>query len=185
MLHEVAHGLGIKNTINDKGSVRQSLKEHVSALEEGKADILGLYMIRQLLAKGAITEGTLQEYYTTFLAGIFRSVRFGASSAHGKANMVRFNYFAEHDAFSRNEQGLYTVNFDKMTQAINSLSETILTLQGNGDYEGVDKLVAESGVIKADLAEDLAKIKAANIPVDITFIQGKDVLGLNNYLRTN
>jgi hypothetical protein len=178
MFHEVAHGLGIKNTINDKGTVRQSLKEHASALEEGKADILGLYMIRQLLIKGAIEEGTLQDYYTTFLAGIFRSVRFGATSAHGKANMVRFNYFAEQGAFTRNSQGLYSVNIDKMTAAIDSLSELILTLQGNGDYEGVAALVAKSGVIKADLAEDLARIKAANIPVDITFKQGKKVLGL-------
>ncbi|TWX50657.1 dipeptidyl-peptidase 3 family protein [Colwellia hornerae] len=178
MFHEVAHGLGIKNTINDKGTVRQSLKEHASALEEGKADILGLYMIRQLLIKGAIEEGTLQDYYTTFLAGIFRSVRFGATSAHGKANMVRFNYFAEQGAFSRNSQGLYAVNIDKMTAAIDSLSELILTLQGNGDYDGVAALVAKSGVIKADLAEDLALIEAANIPVDITFKQGKQVLGL-------
>ncbi|MFB1014222.1 MAG: Zn-dependent hydrolase, partial [Alteromonadaceae bacterium] len=107
MFHEVAHGLGIKNTLNGKGTVRQSLKEHASALEEGKADILGLYMIKQLIEKGAITEGTLDEYYTTFLAGIFRSVRFGASSAHGKANMIRFNYFQEKGAFTRNKQGLY------------------------------------------------------------------------------
>jgi hypothetical protein len=178
MFHEVAHGLGIKNTINNKGTVRESLKEHASALEEGKADILGLYMIRQLLIKGAIEEGTLQDYYTTFLAGIFRSVRFGATSAHGKANMVRFNYFAEHGAFTRNAEGLYSVNIDKMTAAIDSLSELILVLQGNGDYEGVDKLVAESGIIKANLAEDLARIEAANIPVDITFKQGKKVLGL-------
>jgi len=179
MFHEVAHGLGIKNTINDKGTVRQSLKEHASALEEGKADILGLYMVRQLLAKNVITEGTLEDYYTTFLTGIFRSVRFGASSAHGKANMVRFNYFAEQGAFTRNEQGLYTVNVEKMTAAIDSLSELILTLQGNGDYQGVDKLVAESGVIKFDLASDLASLETANIPVDITFNQGKKVLGLN------
>jgi hypothetical protein len=179
MFHEVAHGLGIKNTINDKGTVRQSLKEHASALEEGKADILGLYMIRQLLLKNAITEGTLEDYYTTFLAGIFRSVRFGASSAHGKANMVRFNYFAEQGAFTRNELGLYTVNVEKMTAAIDSLSALILILQGNGDYNGVDKLVAESGIIKADLAADLASLETANIPVDITFKQGKKVLGLN------
>ncbi|NQZ24083.1 MAG: Zn-dependent hydrolase [Colwellia sp.] len=178
MFHEVAHGLGIKNTLNNKGTVRESLKEHASALEEGKADILGLYMIRQLLIKGAIEEGSLQDYYTTFLAGIFRSVRFGASSAHGKANMVRFNYFAEQGAFTRDSAGLYSVNIDKMTAAIDSLSELILTLQGNGDYEGVDKLVAESGIIKADLKESLARIEAANIPVDITFIQGKQVLGL-------
>jgi hypothetical protein len=178
MFHEVAHGLGIKNTINDKGTVRQSLKEHASALEEGKADILGLYMIRQLLIKGAIEEGTLQDYYTTFLAGIFRSVRFGATSAHGKANMVRFNYFAEQGAFTRNSEGLYSVNIEKMTAAIDSLSEKILMLQGNGDYEGVGKLVAESGIIKADLKESLERIEAANIPVDITFKQGKNVLGL-------
>ena len=178
MFHEVAHGLGIKNTINDQGTVRQSLKEHASALEEGKADILGLYMVRQLLAKNVITEGTIEDYYTTFLTGIFRSVRFGASSAHGKANMVRFNYFAEQGAFTRNEQGLYTVDVEKMTAAIDSLSELILTLQGNGDYDGVDKLVAESGVIKADLASDLASLETANIPVDITFNQGKKVLGL-------
>jgi len=178
MFHEVAHGLGIKNTINGKGTVRESLQEHASALEEGKADILGLYMIRQLLNKGAIEEGTLQDYYTTFLAGIFRSVRFGATSAHGKANMVRFNYFAEQGAFSRNAEGLYSVNIDKMTDAINSLSELILTLQGNGDYDGVNELVAKSGIIKTDLAEDLARIEAAKIPVDITFKQGKKVLGL-------
>ena len=178
MFHEVAHGLGIKNTLNDKGTVRQSLKEHASALEEGKADILGLYMIRQLLEKDAITEGTLEEYYTTFLAGIFRSVRFGASSAHGKANMVRFNYFQESGAFSRNEQGLYSVNMDKMTAAIDSLSKLILTLQGDGDYQGVNDLVASKGVIGEKLASDLARLEAAKIPVDIVFKQGKKVLGL-------
>ena len=178
MFHEVAHGLGIKNTLNDKGTVRQSLKEHASALEEGKADILGLYMIRQLLEKEVITEGKLEEYYTTFMAGIFRSVRFGASSAHGKANMVRFNYFQEKGAFSRNEQGLYSINMEKMSEAIDSLSELILMLQGNGDYEGVDALVAEKGVISDTLAADLARLETAKIPVDIVFEQGKKVLGL-------
>ncbi|WP_371373100.1 dipeptidyl-peptidase 3 family protein [Thalassotalea aquiviva] len=178
MFHEVAHGLGIKNTINDKGTVRQALKEHASALEEGKADILGLYMVSQLLEKGAISEGVLKDYYTTFMAGIFRSVRFGASSAHGKANMVRFNYFADNGAFTLDENGLYKVDMDKMTKAIDSLSELILTLQGNGDYEGVDKLVAEMGLIRPELAADLAKLEKANIPVDITFKQGKKVLGL-------
>ncbi|WP_448568690.1 dipeptidyl-peptidase 3 family protein [Thalassotalea ganghwensis] len=178
MFHEVAHGLGIKNTINDKGTVRQALKEHASALEEGKADILGLYMVRQLLEKGAITEGILQDYYTTFLAGIFRSVRFGASSAHGKANMVRFNYFAEQGAFDRNEQGLYSVNMEKMTKAIDSLSALILELQGNGDYQGVDELVSKSGVITERLQNDLDLLSKANIPVDIVFEQGKNELGL-------
>ena len=178
MFHEVAHGLGIKNTINGKGTVRQALKEYASALEEGKADILGLYMVTQLLEQGIITEGTLEDYYTTFLAGIFRSVRFGASSAHGKANMIRFNFFAEAGAFTRNDKGQYSVNMDKMRQAMTELSRLILTLQGDGDYEGVARLVAEKGVIKAQLAADLRRLENADIPVDIVFKQGKQVLGL-------
>ncbi|GAB3030835.1 dipeptidyl-peptidase 3 family protein [Bowmanella dokdonensis] len=178
MFHEVAHGLGIKNTLNGSGTVREALKEHASALEEGKADILGLYMVQQLLEKGEITEGTLEDYYVTFMAGIFRSVRFGASSAHGKANMIRFNFFKEHGAFSRNEQGLYEVNMDKMQSAVDALSNKILTLQGDGDYQGVATLVEEKGLIGEELAADLARLTEADIPVDITFKQGKDVLGL-------
>ena len=178
MFHEVAHGLGIKNTIDGKGTVRQSLKEHASALEEGKADILGLYMVTQLFEQGVITEGKLEDYYTTFLAGIFRSVRFGASSAHGKANMIRFNYFAEQEAFKRDANGMYSVDMDKMRKAMNGLSELILTLQGDGNYQGVDALVADKGLIKPELAADLKRLEQANIPVDIVFEQGKEVLGL-------
>lgn len=178
MFHEVAHGLGIKNTITGKGTVRQSLQEHASALEEGKADILGLYMVEQLLKKGEITEGTLEDYYITFMAGIFRSVRFGASSAHGKANMIRFNFFAEEGAFSKNADGLYSVNMEKMSQAMEKLSNLILTIQGDGDYQKVDQLIATHGDIKAELAKDLEKLSQANIPVDVTFKQGKEVLGL-------
>lgn len=178
MFHEVAHGLGIKNLVGKNGTVREALKEHASALEEGKADILGLYMVTQLLEAGVITEGVLEDYYTTFLAGIFRSVRFGASSAHGKANMIRFNYFEQAGAFSRNEAGQYSVNMDAMRAAMNSLSEKILTLQGDGDYDGVGELFDTMGNIDPQLQADLDRLSAADIPVDITFRQGKDVLGI-------
>lgn len=178
MFHEVAHGLGVKSTLEGNETVRQALKEHASALEEGKADILGLYMVQQLLEKGEITEGVLEDYYVTFMAGIFRSVRFGASSAHGKANMIRFNFFQEYGAFSRDENGLYMVNMAKMGEAIDALSNRILTLQGDGDYQGVSELVAEKGVIKTQLQQDLQRLSDANIPVDITFKQGKEVLNL-------
>lgn len=178
MFHEVAHGLGIKNTLDGKGTVRAALKEHASALEEGKADILGLYMVQSLLEKGEITEGTLEDYYVTFMAGIFRSVRFGASSAHGKANMIRFNYFAQEGAFEKTEKGMYRVNMNKMQAAVKSLSQKILTLQGDGDYKGVSELVEKMGVIKPELASDLAKLEKADIPVDIHFNQGKEQLGL-------
>ncbi len=178
MFHEVAHGLGIKNTIDGKGTVRSALKEHASALEEGKADILGLYMVNQLQKKGEI-KGEMTDYYVTFLAGIFRSVRFGASSAHGKANMIRFNFFKDFGAFEYDEAtGTYRANIDKFEAATAALSEKILTLQGDGDYDGVAKLVAEMGVISPALQKDLDKLGAANIPVDIIFEQGTAVLGL-------
>ncbi|MCE7990694.1 MAG: Zn-dependent hydrolase [Roseivirga sp.] len=180
MFHEVAHGLGIKNTINGKGTVRSALKEHASALEEGKADVLGLYMVSKLHEKGEI-EGDMKEYYTTFMASIFRSVRFGASSAHGKANMIRFNYFQEQGAFTRDTAtGTYKIDYDKLKQAMNSLSEIILTLQGDGDYDGVAQLVDEKVVIKDQLQADLDKLASLGIPVDIVFDQGVDVLGLSN-----
>lgn len=179
MFHEVAHGLGIKNTLDGSGTVRQALKEHGSALEEGKADILGLYMVTQLQKKGEI-EGELMDYYTTFLAGIFRSVRFGASSAHGKANMIRFNYFKEKNAFSYNaEKETYKVNFEEFQAAMNSLSAVILKLQGDGDYAGVDALFEEKGIVGPELKKDLDRVGDAGIPRDIVFKQGVEVLGLS------
>ncbi|MCF6278730.1 MAG: Zn-dependent hydrolase [Flavobacteriaceae bacterium] len=177
MFHEVAHGLGIKNTLNGKGTVRNSLKEHASALEEGKADVLGLYMIQQLTNKGELTED-FKDNMVTFMASIFRSIRFGASSAHGKANMIRFNFFKEKGAFTKGEEGTYKVNFDKLEIAMKDLSNVILTLQGNGDYDGVAKLVAEKGVISKDLQADLDRLGTMGIPVDVIFEQGVEVLGL-------
>ena len=177
MFHEVAHGLGIKNTVNGKGSVRDALKEANSALEEGKADILGLYMVNQLLKKGELS-GKQEDYFVTFLAGILRSVRFGASSAHGQANMIAFNYFAENGAFEKTANGRYKVNVAKMEKAMNGLSELILMLQGNGDYDGVKKLYAEKGIIHTDLQKDLDTLKSKNIPVDVVFEQGPQMLGL-------
>ena len=177
MFHEVAHGLGVKNTINGNGTVRTALKNHSSALEEGKADILGLYMIQQLVNKGELKED-FKDNMVTFMAGIFRSVRFGASSAHGKANMIRFTFFKEKGAFTRNEDGTFKVNFEKMEIAMKEMSSLILTLQGNGDYDGVAKLVAEKGIISDELQADLDRLGTAGIPVDVVFEQGTKVLGL-------
>ena len=177
MFHEVAHGLGIKNTINGKGSVRDALKEQYSALEEGKADILGLYMITKLKEMGEL-DVDLMDNYVTFMAGIFRSIRFGAASAHGKANLVRYNYFMEKGAFIKNENGTYTCDFDKMTEAMTSLSGLILKLQGDGDYEGVVALMKDKAVIGTELQKDLDNISNAGIPKDIIFNQGLAELGL-------
>jgi len=177
MFHEVAHGLGIKNTINDHGTVREALRDLAGALEEGKADILGLYMVTELFEQGEIAEGVVMDNYVTFLAGIFRSVRFGASSAHGQANMLRFNFFKEKGAFSRDEAtGRYRVNFDRMQDAMTELSRRILILQGDGDYEGVKQLMSEKGSIGPQLQADLDRLARKGIPVDIVFEQGMTVL---------
>ena len=177
MFHEVAHGLGIKNTINDKGTVRTALKELASPIEEGKADILGLYMVEKLHNMGELEDGEMMDYYTTFMAGIFRSVRFGSSSAHGVANLLRFNYFSEAGAFSYDEEtGQYTVDAQKMSTAVASLSEKILTYQGTGDYAGVKKWFTEKGQINGQLERALKHINEAGIPVDVIFEQGMKYL---------
>ena len=180
MFHEVAHGLGVKNTIDGSGTVRESLLDVGSSIEEGKADILGLYMIVKLHEAGELGEIDVRDNYVTMMAGLFRSIRFGASSAHGKANMVRFNFFQEYGAFVRDEEsGTYKVDIDRMEDAMTALSEVLLTLQGDGNYEGAVKLTNEQGVIRAQLQADLERLTEANIPVDINFSQGASVLGLN------
>jgi hypothetical protein len=179
MFHEVAHGLGIKNTLDGTNTVRHAMKDHASALEEGKADILGLYMVQKLREKGEITEGQLMDDYVTFMAGIFRSIRFGATSAHGKANMIRFNFFKQAGAFSRDEAtGSYRINLTEFEQAVKELSHKLLTLQGDGDYAAVQAFVSEMGTVGPQLQADLDRLASANIPVDIVFEQGADVLGL-------
>jgi hypothetical protein len=177
MFHEVAHGLGIKNTVNGQGTVRAALKEHASAMEEGKADILGLYMVTWLRDNGHLTEGHLMDNYVTFLAGIFRSVRFGATSAHGRANMARFHFFQDAGAFTYDDAtGTYRVDIERMRSAMADLSRLLLTLQGDGDYAGAGRFLAERGVVGPELQAELDRLADADIPVDIIFEQGMSVL---------
>ncbi len=173
MFHEVAHGLGIKNTIDGKGTVRAALKEKAGALEEGKADILGLFMIRQLNAQGELGRESVEDNYVTFLASLFRSVRFGAGDAHGRANIVAFNFLQRAGAFSREASGKYRVDAVKMRLGADELSRQILVLQGNGDYAGVVRLYTELGSIGPELQVDLERLKAKGIPVDIVYDQGR------------
>ena len=173
MFHEVAHGLGIKNTINGKGPVRTALKERYGSLEEGKADILGLYMIQKLNEQGELTGEDIRSNYVSFLSSIFRSIRFGGASAHGRANIAAFNYLKEQGAFTRDSAtNKYRVDFARFPVAANSLSEKILTLQGNGDYEGVGAFQQQYGTVPAELQRDLDRLKTKGIPVDVVFDQG-------------
>jgi hypothetical protein len=173
MFHEVAHGLGIKNTINGKGTVRLAIKERYGALEEGKADILGLYMVQKLNEQGEIKGENVQSNYVSFLASLFRSTRFGGADAHGRANIAAFNFLQQMGAFTRDSAtGKYRVDFPKFQAGMNALSEKILTLQGNGDYEGVGAFQEQYGKISPELQKDLDRLKTKGIPVDVVFEQG-------------
>lgn len=179
MFHEVAHGLGLGRTIDQSATVREALRDAYTSIEESKADILGLWCVYELTRQGEFSDKDLMDNFVTFMAGIFRSVRFGAASAHGKANMIRFYYFQEKGAFERDAvTGTYRVNFEKMREAMLKLSEMVLEIQGDGDYERASQLIREKGFIRDELQKDLNRISEAGIPRDIVFNQGPEYLGL-------
>ena len=178
MFHEVSHGLGIKNTVTGKGVIRKALKEQYSGWEEAKADILGLWMVSWLIDKKELTGITVEDAYVTYMAGLIRSVRFGAAEAHGKANMMCFNFFEDKHAFSRNADGTFKVDIEKTRQAINDWSAFILSVEGEGDYEKAVNYMKENGKVRPDLQAGLELLKTANIPKDVIFEQGKAALGL-------
>jgi hemerythrin-like domain-containing protein len=112
------------------------------------------------------------------MAGILRSVRFGATEAHGKANMLCFNFFEEKGAFEKTSNGHYKVNYQKFRTAMNDLSNLILTLQGNGDKAAVANLQKTKAIVNPELQKDLNRLQQKGIPVDVVFEQGIDVFGL-------
>jgi hypothetical protein len=181
MFHEVAHGLGIKNTLGGTGTVRDALKELASAQEEAKADVLGLFMVAELARRGELESSETADNYVTFLASIFRSVRFGAAVAHGRANLVQLNYLEEKGAFSLDRStGTYRVDLEKMEGAIADLAAAILKLQGDGDHDGLKAFNAKYMVVGPTLRESLDRLQGLGIPVDVVFEQGLPVLGLES-----
>lgn len=177
MFHEVAHGLGVKNVVDGSRTVDEALADRHSAIEEGKADVLGLYLVRTLHALDELDGADLMDYYVTFAAGLFRSIRFGAASAHGRANLVRYNFFAEQGAFGRDGEGRLVVDPERMGRAIDALAARLLTIQGDGDYEAAGALEERYGRLTPELQAALDRIEQAGIPVDIRFEQGLSVLG--------
>ena len=167
--HEVAHGLGVKQTVNGKGTVDAAMGSEKTTWEEAKADILGLFMVNKLIEMGEITEITKEESIATFIAGIVRSVRFGSASSHGKANMMCYNFMEEHGAFTRNEEGKWVVDFEKSQEVINAWAELILETQATGNFEFAQEYSAKNASIRETLAADVAKVNEAGIPRDIVF----------------
>ena len=176
--HEVAHGLGIKNTVTGRGPCRQALGAEYSAWEEAKADVCGLFLTEQLIERGELTNTTVAQNYITFIAGLLRSVRFGATEAHGRANIMCYNYFKEHGAFTRNADGKYVINVDKAREAARGWAAIIIAMEGEGDMAAAKAYSDKNGKIGSELQADLDKIRDANIPRDIRYNQGVKALGL-------
>ena len=176
--HEVAHGLGIKNTVTGRGPCRQALGAQYSAWEEAKADVCGLFLTEQLIERGEITNTTVNQNYITFIAGILRSVRFGATEAHGVANIMCYNYFKEHGAFTRDENGKYVIDVAKAREAARGWAAIIIAMEGEGDMAAAKAYSDVNGKISPELQADLDAIRDANIPRDIIYKQGAQVLGL-------
>ena len=177
--HEIAAALGISQTINGQGPVREALREYHGTIDATATDLMALYLIAQLQEMGEITAEELQQAYVTSFASIMRSSRFGTAGAHGIAGMIRFNIFAQENVFTRNETTqTYHVDVDKMKQAVEKALQQMLTLQGDGNYELAKELVTRYGTMPETLRYDINRINAAKIPVDVAFKQGVDFLDL-------
>jgi hypothetical protein len=169
ILHEICHALGLNYiTLPDgsKISVNKALKEHYSATEEAKADIVGLYSIHLLMDRGWIPKDKEAEIYTTYLAGMFRALRFGATEAHGLGTLVQFNYLREKEAVLHDPQTeKFKVNQSKIRQAVQDLAAQFLSIQGHGSYEEAGQFLSRYG--KMDEITQKTIRKLADIPVDI------------------
>jgi hypothetical protein len=169
ILHEIAHVLGVNYVTLPDGSritVNKALKEHYSTIEEAKADIAGLYSVPLLIQKGWIPAEKEKEIYTTFLAGFFRSMRFGVASAHGLANLIEFNFMKEKGGFTYDDgTGKFKVDPAKMKEAVRALARELLILEGDGNIENAAKFIDRYGKMDEVITKTINKLK--DIPVDI------------------
>jgi Peptidase family M49 len=167
LMHELMHGLGPHNI--DVGgrrtTVRQELKETYSTIEEAKADVSGLWALKQLADRGRIDSGIARKMYWTFLASAFRSIRFGVNEAHGRGVAIQVNYFLDRGAFRVESDGTFTVDEAKMHQAVTALTREIMTLQAEGSYAKAKGLIDSLGVVRPPVQRVLDRL--TTIPVDI------------------
>ena len=168
LMHEMSHGVGPGFiTVDGRDTeVKIELKETYSSIEECKADILGMYNIIFMIKKGEFPESFERETWATFLAGIFRSVRFGISEAHGAGNAIIYNYLLEKGGYVFDEQSQKVrVDFDKVYAALEELATNVLSLQATGDYEAAKKLIEDYAVESPSMK--ILKDKLTDLPVDI------------------
>ena len=168
MMHEISHGLGPAFARKDgkEVDIREAIGPAYSGLEEAKADVVGMFGLKWLVDRGALPQDRLEEYYASYVAGIFRTVRFGIAEAHGRAEMMEFNYLAEQKAIGWDaESGRYAIDYARMLQAIASLAQELLEMEATGDRARVEQWFQKYAVMPALLEAALRKV--TDIPVDI------------------
>ncbi len=168
LLHETAHGMGpgiLTLPDGTKTDVNRQLRDLYSTIEEAKADVLGLWGSHQLVDMGKLPKEFARQIYASTLAGFFRSVRFGAHEAHGRANIIQFNWMLRHGGIERTKDGRYRVVYDKIRKVVEDLARELLVIEAEGSYEHARKLIGEYGDMPKDLERELAGL--SDIPVDI------------------
>ena len=176
MCHEIAHGLGVKHTIDRPLTVRETLHDQHSAVEEGKADIVGRHLLARLIEAGELADTTLVSAYVTFVADTIRQLRSGSASVYARAGLANLGFLLERGAISRDPgTGTYRVDVLTMREAIDSLAEQYLHLQGDGDYDGSIAFIPKEFELSATLKIDLDRLAAANIPKAVRFRPATDL----------
>jgi hypothetical protein len=167
IMHEMAHGLGpvFSRTAAGKVDIREAIGPTFGGLEEAKADVVGMFGLKWLVEHDVLPKNKLEEYYASYVGGIFRTVRFGAAEAHGQAEMMEFNYLSERGAIKRQESGRYAIDYALMPAAINDLAKELLEIEATGDRVRAENWFKKYGVMPAELQASL-KV-AAGVPVDI------------------
>lgn len=168
--HECCHGIGPHNIVTPDGrqsTVRLELQEVYSAIEEAKADIVGLWALHYLVDRGLLSKTLEDTMYVSFLAGCFRSIRFGLEEAHGKGQALQFNFILEKGGFSYHPDGTFSVDYTKVRQSVEELSRVILTIEARGDKAGAEALLMKYAAITPQLQRAFDALEDVQVPVDI------------------
>jgi hypothetical protein len=177
ILHEISHGLGpaFARAGGKPVDIRESIGPSYSGLEEAKADVVGMFGLKWLVDHGALPKNRLEEYYASYVASIFRTVRFGTGEAHGRAEMMEFNYLRERNAITRDASGRYAVDFSKMPDAIASLAKELLEIEATGDRARAENWFKRYDTMPAELKSALEAAKSVPVDLDPVFSFPREV----------
>jgi hypothetical protein len=178
LMHELMHGLGPHNiTVGGRATtVRQEMKEQSSALEEAKADVSGLFALQFLVDRGKLDKAFDQTMYTTYLASMFRSIRFGINEAHGRGVALQLNYFLDNGGVTVASDGAFTVNAQRIRQNVVDLTRDIMTMQAVGDYAAAKQMIEKLVSIRPPVQAVLDKLKDVPVDIEPRFVTAQQLL---------